>query len=201
MDPQEWFTPAEAAEFLRVSRSTIYRWGRQGRLRTRVLPSGVGRRFRRGELGGCGGTSRWTAARSTAWLEGDCLETSSLCRRCGSACSGGRRRHCQRAGSRLRLPRIGQWATRSQMHPRRDQPKCHAADHPSHYLQDGLDEDRAPGPTLHGAIEEATDAGLWGGRVARHVRGRSSHPARAGRRSQRRGQPMAGAGWIPIAQQ
>lgn len=50
MDQQEWFTADEAAEFLRVSRSTIYRWAREDRLRSHVLPSGVGRRFGRADL-------------------------------------------------------------------------------------------------------------------------------------------------------
>lgn len=52
MDRQEWFTPTEPAEFLRVTRSTIYRWGREGWLEGHVLPSGVGHRFSRSDLDG-----------------------------------------------------------------------------------------------------------------------------------------------------
>jgi excisionase family DNA binding protein len=47
---QQWFTPPEAAEYLRVTRSTIYRWTREGRLRAHDLPTGGGRRYRREEL-------------------------------------------------------------------------------------------------------------------------------------------------------
>lgn len=50
MERQEWFTAAEAAEFLRVTRSTIYRWASSGQLRYHVLPHGVGRRFHRTDL-------------------------------------------------------------------------------------------------------------------------------------------------------
>ncbi len=46
---QEWLTVAEAAAYLRLSRDTIYRWARQGKLRlykiagtaTRVRKSGL----------------------------------------------------------------------------------------------------------------------------------------------------------------
>ena len=47
---QEWFTAQEAAEFLRVGRTTIYRWSRSGHLRYHVLPRGVGQRFHRTDL-------------------------------------------------------------------------------------------------------------------------------------------------------
>lgn len=50
MEHQEWFTASEAAEFLPVTRSTIYRWSRASHLRYHVLPEGVGRRFHRTDL-------------------------------------------------------------------------------------------------------------------------------------------------------
>lgn len=50
MDRQEWFKATEAAEFVRVNRSTIYRMARAGQLRYHVLPGGVGRRFHRNDL-------------------------------------------------------------------------------------------------------------------------------------------------------
>lgn len=50
MDQQEWFTAREAAEFLRVGRTTIYRMSKTGQLRYHVLPSGKGQRFHRSDL-------------------------------------------------------------------------------------------------------------------------------------------------------
>jgi excisionase family DNA binding protein len=47
---QEWFDPGEAAEYLRVTRSTIYRWTREGRIRVHKLPTGGGSRYRREDL-------------------------------------------------------------------------------------------------------------------------------------------------------
>ena len=47
---QEWFTPAEAAEYLRVSRQTIYNYMEQGLLPYYELKSGGGRRLRRADL-------------------------------------------------------------------------------------------------------------------------------------------------------
>jgi excisionase family DNA binding protein len=47
---QEWFTPAEAARYLRVTRQTIYRYMEQGLLTYYVLKSGGGRRLRRSDL-------------------------------------------------------------------------------------------------------------------------------------------------------
>ncbi|HYZ02187.1 MAG TPA: helix-turn-helix domain-containing protein [Candidatus Binatia bacterium] len=60
MDRQEWFTATEAAEFLRVNRSTIYRMARAGQLRYHVLPGGVGRRFHRNDLEAALGAPRGT---------------------------------------------------------------------------------------------------------------------------------------------
>jgi excisionase family DNA binding protein len=48
--PQEWFTPAEAARYLRVSRQTIYNYMEQGLLKYYELKSGGGRRLRRADL-------------------------------------------------------------------------------------------------------------------------------------------------------
>lgn len=50
MDQQEWFTAREAAEFLRVGRTTIYRMSKAGQLRYHVLPGGKGQRFHRNDL-------------------------------------------------------------------------------------------------------------------------------------------------------
>lgn len=50
MERQEWFTASEAADFLRVTRSTIYRWARASHLRYHLLPEGTGRRFHRSDL-------------------------------------------------------------------------------------------------------------------------------------------------------
>ncbi len=47
---QEWYTPAEAAEYLRVTRQTIYNYMDEGLLPYRELPSGRGRRIRRTDL-------------------------------------------------------------------------------------------------------------------------------------------------------
>ena len=49
-DAQQWFTPAEAAKYLRVSRQTIYRYMDDGLLSYYVLKSGGGRRMRRADL-------------------------------------------------------------------------------------------------------------------------------------------------------
>jgi excisionase family DNA binding protein len=50
--PQEWFTPTEAAAYLRVSRQTIYKYMDQGLLPYYELKSGGGRRVRRADLDG-----------------------------------------------------------------------------------------------------------------------------------------------------
>lgn len=47
---QEWFTPAEAAAYLRVSRQTIYNYMDQSLLPYYELKSGGGRRIRRADL-------------------------------------------------------------------------------------------------------------------------------------------------------
>lgn len=47
---QEWFTPSEAANYLRVGRTTIYRYMDEGLLPYSELPRGRGRRIRRGDL-------------------------------------------------------------------------------------------------------------------------------------------------------
>ena len=47
---QEWFTPAEAAKYLRVTRQSIYRYMGQGLLPYFTLKSGGGRRLRRVDL-------------------------------------------------------------------------------------------------------------------------------------------------------
>jgi excisionase family DNA binding protein len=49
-EQQEWFTPAEAAKYLRVSRQTIYAYMNQGLLPYYELKSGGGRRLRRADL-------------------------------------------------------------------------------------------------------------------------------------------------------
>jgi excisionase family DNA binding protein len=46
----DWMTPKEAADYLRVSRPTLYRWCVEGRLRWYELESGGGRRFKREDL-------------------------------------------------------------------------------------------------------------------------------------------------------
>ena len=47
---QDWFTPAEAAKYLRVSRQTIYNYMDGGLLPYYELVSGGGRRIRRSDL-------------------------------------------------------------------------------------------------------------------------------------------------------
>jgi excisionase family DNA binding protein len=47
---QKWFTPAEAAKYLRVSRQTIYNYMEAGLLPYYELASGGGRRLRRLDL-------------------------------------------------------------------------------------------------------------------------------------------------------
>ena len=49
---QSWFTPAEAAKYLRVSRQTIYNYMESGLLPYYELASGGGRRIRRSDLDG-----------------------------------------------------------------------------------------------------------------------------------------------------
>jgi excisionase family DNA binding protein len=49
-EKQEWFTPAEAAKYLRVSRQTIYNYMDNGLLSYYELKSGGGRRIRRTDL-------------------------------------------------------------------------------------------------------------------------------------------------------
>lgn len=47
---QEWFTLSEAAEYLRVSRQTIYNYINQGFLPYYELKSGGGRRIKKTDL-------------------------------------------------------------------------------------------------------------------------------------------------------
>lgn len=47
---QEWFTPAEAAEYLRVTRQTIYRYMKDGLLPYYKLKTGRGRRIRHADI-------------------------------------------------------------------------------------------------------------------------------------------------------
>lgn len=49
-DTQEWFTPAEAATYLRVTRQTIYNYMEDGSLPYYDLKVGRGRRLRRVDL-------------------------------------------------------------------------------------------------------------------------------------------------------
>ena len=49
-DKNEWFTPTEAADYLRVSRQTIYNYMDKGILPYYELKSGGGRRLRRADL-------------------------------------------------------------------------------------------------------------------------------------------------------
>lgn len=50
-DPSnDWMRPADAARYVGVSRNTIYRWCKEGRLRYYTLDSGGGRRFRKEDL-------------------------------------------------------------------------------------------------------------------------------------------------------
>lgn len=46
----EWLTPGEAAKYLKVDRTTIYRWCDAGLVRFYALRSGRGRRFKREDL-------------------------------------------------------------------------------------------------------------------------------------------------------
>ena len=46
----EWLTPSEAAKYLKVDRTTIYRWEEAKLIRSYPLPTGRGRRFDREEL-------------------------------------------------------------------------------------------------------------------------------------------------------
>ncbi|MCK4244913.1 MAG: helix-turn-helix domain-containing protein [Candidatus Omnitrophica bacterium] len=48
--PIEWFTVEEAARYLRVSKRTIYKWSKDGRLFTYLIGSRRHRRFRRDDL-------------------------------------------------------------------------------------------------------------------------------------------------------
>ncbi len=50
LEVPEWLTVDEAMKYLRVSRSTLYRWCDEGRLRFYELESGGGRRFNREDL-------------------------------------------------------------------------------------------------------------------------------------------------------
>ena len=47
---QEWFTPKEAAAYLRIHVNTLYDWVRRGLVRGHPLPTGRGQRFRRRDL-------------------------------------------------------------------------------------------------------------------------------------------------------
>ena len=49
-DDQQWFTPADAAKYLRVTRQTIYRYMTEELLPYYELKSGGGRRMRRADL-------------------------------------------------------------------------------------------------------------------------------------------------------
>lgn len=49
-DPNEWFTPTEAANYLRVSRQAIYKYMERGILPYYELKTGGGRRLRRSDL-------------------------------------------------------------------------------------------------------------------------------------------------------
>ena len=48
--PKEWYTIDEAAEYMGVSKRTIYKWTKEGRLRTYRLGAECIRRFRREDL-------------------------------------------------------------------------------------------------------------------------------------------------------
>lgn len=48
--PKEWYTTQEAAQYLRVSSRTIYKWCQEGRLRTYILGEKRTRRFRKADL-------------------------------------------------------------------------------------------------------------------------------------------------------
>lgn len=49
-EKQEWYTPTEAAQYLRVTRQAIYKYMADGLLTYFVLRSGGGRRLRRADL-------------------------------------------------------------------------------------------------------------------------------------------------------
>ena len=46
----EWFRVGEAAEYLRVSKRTIYRWASEGRLPTYIIGERRHRRYRKDDL-------------------------------------------------------------------------------------------------------------------------------------------------------
>ena len=48
--PLEWLTVGEAACYLRVSKRTIYRWTRDGKLPTYLIGNHRNRRYRRDDL-------------------------------------------------------------------------------------------------------------------------------------------------------
>lgn len=48
--PREWYSLDEAAEYMSVSKRTIYKWTKQGRLRTCLLGTERTRRFRKDDL-------------------------------------------------------------------------------------------------------------------------------------------------------
>ncbi len=48
--PKEWYTAQEAAQYLRVSSRTIYKWCQEGRLPTYILGEKRTRRFRKVDL-------------------------------------------------------------------------------------------------------------------------------------------------------
>ena len=48
--PKEWYTVDEAAEYLGISRRTVYKLSKDGRLRTYVLGKERTRRFRKDDL-------------------------------------------------------------------------------------------------------------------------------------------------------
>ena len=48
--PKEWYTLDEAAEYMSVSKRTIYKWSKEGRLRTFRLGKQRTRRFRKDDL-------------------------------------------------------------------------------------------------------------------------------------------------------
>lgn len=46
----EWFTVEEAAKYLRVSRRTIYKWTKEGKLPTYIIGDRRHRRYRKSDL-------------------------------------------------------------------------------------------------------------------------------------------------------
>ena len=48
--PIEWFTVEEAARYLRVSRRTIYKWSRNGRLPVYLIGDHSHRRYKKDDL-------------------------------------------------------------------------------------------------------------------------------------------------------